>query len=264
MRNALAGPLHLRLVLPLELQVFPVPTCQRRLTLNAWIFRVLSSLKIRRGSACSRSASPVVQLHNICCEFCIMLHRSQTHRDVCRLDLNMGPSVGLDVPPGLGVHKPSVLQFNNASDRCPGAFFNFGHSMFRHYPWHLHDEGLLPYEFSFIDPKGRYFYVQSPKCTQKSPGGSGLACDACSRVVITKQFQDIVQRAAPGHMFPPTANTLYRTWSQLNDLLDEKAVQINKLKLQVCCIYRCAALYYGADNAVVRSETLFAAAHTFA
>jgi hypothetical protein len=119
---------------------------------------------------------------------------------------------------------------------CPGALVDYRMSMFSHYPWHLHDTDSLSYNFSFIDPYGRFCYIQSRVCYQKSPG-SGLSCEACSQVVTGHQFQELLQRAATASSsLPTTLKVQFRTHPQVCDLLDKKNSQINSSKLNVCLI----------------------------
>ncbi|KAG8692622.1 hypothetical protein FRC09_011076 [Ceratobasidium sp. 395] len=115
---------------------------------------------------------------------------------------------------------------------CPGALHHNGNvSMFSHYPWHLHDTGLLNYSLAFIDPKGRFIRVQSNKCHRKSPR-SGAACTACDQVVLGGQFQDILQRASPDSVVPPNLNLQFRTHPQLCELVKDKIAQINAHQLK--------------------------------
>ncbi|KAG8717186.1 hypothetical protein FRC08_008016 [Ceratobasidium sp. 394] len=116
-------------------------------------------------------------------------------------------------------------------ESCPGALVEYEVSMFSHYPWHLHDLGVLDYEFSFIDHKGRFFRLCSTKCSQKSPG-KGAACRACNQVVFGRQFQDLVKRANPDTLIAPSTNLHLRTYSQLCTLLNDKNSQINDFKLK--------------------------------
>ncbi|KAG9083746.1 hypothetical protein FS749_005764 [Ceratobasidium sp. UAMH 11750] len=121
---------------------------------------------------------------------------------------------------------------------CPGALVDYGVSMFSHYPWHLHDSGLLDYELSFIDPSGLFFRLSSHKCTRNSPG-KGVACLACRQVVLGRQFQELMQRSRPGTSISPSTNLQFRTYSQLCDLVKDKSSKINDLKLKDMASQRC-------------------------
>jgi hypothetical protein len=136
-------------------------------------------------------------------------------------------------PPSICAPTSLRLQSATSVDVCPGALVDYGISMFSNYPWHLHDTGTLSYTFSFIDPQGRFCYVQSRVCYQKSPG-NGLSCEACSQVVMGRQFQELLKRAATASSsLPPTLKLQYRTYPQVCDLLDKKNSQINSSKLNV-------------------------------
>ncbi|KAG8769711.1 hypothetical protein FRC12_004789 [Ceratobasidium sp. 428] len=119
----------------------------------------------------------------------------------------------------------------DAAPACPGAFVNFGASMFSHYPWHLHDTAFLEYDLSYIDPGGQFFFVRSRKCCRK-PSASGLGCESCDQVVLGRQLQDLLQRARPGSKVPPSLNTHFRTYAQVCDVVSEKTAQINALHLK--------------------------------
>lgn len=128
-------------------------------------------------------------------------------------------------------HKESGMQPEH-SDACLGAFVNYDMSMFSHYPWHLHDLGVLNYEFSYIDPKGRYFRVCSKQCSRISPEGGG-ACDACNRVILGRQFQELVKRASLDPLTSSSTKLSFWTYSQLCSILNEKTSKLNDLKLKV-------------------------------
>jgi hypothetical protein len=131
-----------------------------------------------------------------------------------------------------------TLKTHEESNDCPGALVQFGGNMFMDYPWQLHAQGHLPYRLSYIDPSGQSFRAQSLKCS-----GSALAkgepCDACSRVVISKRFEDVLQRATlESSSLPSNLAFQYRTHSQLCDLLRKKTSQSNAYKFKVCLKFK--------------------------
>ena len=80
--------------------------------------------------------------------------RQETNQDVGLL-LYAPNTPGPKHPRDLASPNASIPLIPDNSKPCLGAFVHYGgHSMFAHYPWQLHDTNKLPYEFSFIDPKG--------------------------------------------------------------------------------------------------------------
>ena len=112
-----------------------------------------------------------------------------------------------------GGYLKQELQFENYI-ACPGALVNYGVSMFSHYPWHLHDLGILDYEFSYIDPRGRLFRVCSNRCARKSPG-RGAACDARNQIILGRQFQELIKRASVDPSTAPKTKVQFWSYKQL-------------------------------------------------
>lgn len=134
-----------------------------------------------------------------------------------------------------GFDIPALIPHNNHTEegRCFGTHVLFGGEMFVDYPWHMHSKGGLPYCLGYIDPAGHFFYAQSLKCTGCHLLG-GFPCDACSQVVTSQPFREVMYRASLGNSALPTSlNTQYHTYSQVCKELQEKTKQLNTYKLQV-------------------------------
>jgi hypothetical protein len=195
-------------------------------------------VRAKRCCFCQR----VVKLGAGSADYSLIQHmRSYDCQKTQDLPVSVGPPASLsesDSKP-LGICTPTSLRLESATsvDFCPGALVNYKMSMFSHYPWQLHDTDSLSYTFSFIDPRGRFCYVQSRVCHQISPG-NGSSCEACSQVVMGRQFQELSKRAATASSsLPPTLQLQFRTHPQVCDLLEQKNSQLNSSKLNVHFIF---------------------------